>query len=77
MLAASYGTNKDNSDYEVLPEDFPTILNSSPELKTIIEEIVHIIDVINTAVKYFSTPRVIFNQPHKIDPMELTVAETS
>ena len=68
---ASSGANNSDSDYVELYKNSPASSDNSPELETIIEKIVQMHNDVNTAIRYFSTPRAIFTYPHKLDLLEI------
>ena len=77
MLVASYGVNDDNSDYVQLRENLLARLDNSPELTTIIEDILQMHNDVNTAFKDFSTPRALFTHSHELNPTELVGEDTN
>ena len=76
-MATSSSANDDDSDYVEFHKNLPASSENSPELTTIIEEIVQMHDDINTVLEEFSTNREIFTQTHKLNSMYISSAETT
>ena len=75
--AASSGTIDDDSYYVEARKNSPARLDNSPDIETFIEEILQMHDDVNTVLKEFSTPRGLFDHPHKLEITKIAGAETT
>ena len=67
-LADSFGVDNNNSTYLESRDNFPVIVNNTPDISAIVKETGNNLEVFIKVLEDIDTPRVIFDKDNNLDP---------